>query len=274
MSFHIHLVSDSTGETIESLTRACLAQFENIDVKKHHWNLIRSQRLLQTVIEGIKDNYGLVLYTFVDQDLRTALEEFCHKNEIPCISVLRPVLRGMISLFGKEPAHNPGRQHALDEDYFARIDAMDFAVAQDDGHGEDKLKEAEVIILGVSRTSKTPTCMYLAGRGIRAANVPFVSGRTMPDFSHLKNPLIVGFTKDVESLVAIRRNRLKLLKESPDTPYTDPEMVRAELQEARRFFVRIGCPVIDVSRKSIEESSAEIMRLLSQKREGREKAGV
>ena len=267
MLFHIHLVSDSTGETIESLTRACLAQFEEVDVKKHTWNLIRSQPLLKTALVGIKDNYGLVLYTFVDEKLRTILEDFCHENEIPCISVLRPILRAMIALFGKTPAHNPGRQHALDADYFARIDAMDFAMAQDDGQGEEKLKDAEIIIIGVSRTSKTPTCIYLAGRGFRAANVPFIPGRAMPDFSIMKKPLIVGFTKDAESLVAIRRARMKMLKEDRDTPYTNPEAVCAELRESRRFFARLGCPVIDVSRRSIEETAAEILMLLSRKRE-------
>ncbi|MFA5040860.1 MAG: pyruvate, water dikinase regulatory protein [Bdellovibrionales bacterium] len=273
MPFHIHLVSDSTGETIESLARACLAQFEAVDVKKHNWSLVRSQLLLKTTLDGIRDNFGLVLYTFVDEKLRATLEDFCHKNGIPCISILRPVLRGMISLFGKEPTHNPGRQHALDDDYFARIAAMDFAIAQDDGQGRGNLEEADVVIIGVSRTSKTPTCIYLAGRGIRAANVPFVLDHEMPDFSELKKPLIVGFTKDVDSLVAIRRNRLKMLKEDPDTPYTDPEKIRVELQEARRLFARLNCPVIDVSRKSIEETAAEIMMLLSRKQNPQKEPG-
>ncbi|MFA4994458.1 MAG: pyruvate, water dikinase regulatory protein [Bdellovibrionales bacterium] len=267
MPFHIHLVSDSTGETIESLARACLVQFDGVDVEKHHWNLIRSQLLLQTVLSGIRENYGLVLYTFVDEKLRTTLEEFCLENEIPCISVLRPILRGMIALFGQTPAHNPGRQHALDEDYFARIEAMNFAMAQDDGQGEEKLKGAEVIIIGVSRTSKTPTCIYLAGRGILAANVPFIPGQKMPDFSTMKKPLIVGFIKDAESLIATRRTRLKMLKEEQDTPYTDPETVRAELQASRRFFTQLKCPVIDVSRRSIEETAAEIVMFLSRKKE-------
>lgn len=264
MRYHIHLVSDSTGETIESVTRACLAQFEDVDVKKHYWSLIRSTRLLQMVFDGLKDNYGLVLYTFVDRDLREMLENFCQEHNIPCISVLRPVLRGMIGLFGKEPAHNPGKQHMLDARYFARIDAMDFAMAQDDGRG-DKLKDADVIIVGVSRTSKTPTCIYLAGRGIKAANVPFIPGHEMPDFSQYEKPLVVAFTKDVDNLIAIRRNRLKMLKEEDETSYTDPEKVKQELQEARRHFLRMGCPIIDISRKSIEETAAEIMMLLERK---------
>ncbi len=268
MSYHIHLISDSTGETIASVAKACLAQFEDVDVKKHYWSLIRSERLLKMVLDGVRDNYGLVLYTFVDQDLRMMLEQYCDENDIPCVSVLRPILRGLISLFGKQPAHNPGRQHTLDANYFARIDAIDFAMAQDDGHGQEKLSDADVIVIGVSRTSKTPTCMYLAGRGIRAANVPFVPGREMPEFGRMEKPLIVGLTKDVDNLVAIRRNRLKMLKEHHETAYTDPETVREELLEARRYFARLECPVIDVSRRSIEETAAEIMMLLSRKRDG------
>jgi regulator of PEP synthase PpsR (kinase-PPPase family) len=274
MLFHIHLVSDSTGETLESLTRACLAQFEDVEVQKHYWKLIRSPRLLRTVFEGVQSSYGLVLYTFVDENLRTMLETFCREGNIPCIPVLRPVLRGMISLFGKEPAHNPGRQHALDAEYFSRIDAIEFALAQDDGHGEERLEEADVIIIGVSRTSKTPTCIYLAGRGILAANVPFIPNQPMPEFSRMKKPLIVGLTKDVDNLVAVRRNRLKLLREDYETAYTDPEKVRAELQEACRFFARLDCPGIDISRKSIEETSAEIMMLLTRKNRIPEKAQV
>ncbi len=272
MPFHLHLVSDSTGETIESLTRACVAQFEEVHVKKHRWSLIRSPILLQKVLHGIQQNRGLVLYTFVNEELRGTLEVFCGERNIPCIAVLKPVLRGLSSLFGKTPSHYPGRQHVLDEDYFARINAMDFAMAQDDGHGLDRLEEADVIVIGVSRSSKTPTCIYLARGGIRAANIPIIPGHSMPDLTVYKKALIVGLTKDAESLVAIRRSRMALLNENRETSYTDPEQVKAELQEARRFFARLKCPVIDVSRKSIEETSAEIMILLSQKRDRDEKA--
>jgi regulator of PEP synthase PpsR (kinase-PPPase family) len=266
MTFHLHLVSDSTGETISALSRACLAQFEGVETQEHAWNLIQSRRQLEVVIDGIRQNQGLVLYTFVDEELRAALEDFCRSEDITCISVLKPVLSGMTAIFGKSPAHLPGRQHALDAGYFARIDAMDFAMAQDDGHGIERLQESDVVILGVSRTSKTPTCIYLAGRGIRAANIPFVPGIRMPDLSLLEKPLIVGLTKDPDSLIAIRRNRLHLLSEESETSYVDPEKVRAELQEARKFFARLGCPVLDVSRRSIEETAAEIMMLLSRKK--------
>ncbi|MDR3451035.1 MAG: kinase/pyrophosphorylase [Alphaproteobacteria bacterium] len=264
MTFHLHLVSDSTGETIGALTRACLVQFEDIDLKEHNWNLVNSARRMKNVLAGIEEHKGLVLYTFVDEELRAQLEEFCRERTIPCVSVLRPVLAGMAAYFGKNPSHMPGRQHVLDADYFARIDAMDFAMAQDDGHGIDRLQQADVVVLGVSRTSKTPTCIYLANRGVRAANIPLIPGHAPPSYvSDLKKPLVVGLTKDADSLVAIRRSRLHLLSEDRNTDYVDPEKVRAEVQEARRFFARISCPVIDVSRRSIEETAAEILMLLA-----------
>jgi regulator of PEP synthase PpsR (kinase-PPPase family) len=267
MVFHIHLVSDSTGETIGALARACLVQFEPVDIEEHVWSMTRTPRQLAAVTEGIETDKGLVLYTFVDEGLRSTLEEFCRRHSVPCVSVLRPVLQGMAAHFGRNPSHRPGKQHVLDAEYFARIDAMDFAMAQDDGNGLERLRDADVVLLGVSRTSKTPTCMYLAGRGIRAANIPMIPGHTPPpELADLKKPLIVGLIKDADSLIAIRRNRLHLLSEARETAYVDPELVRAELLEARRYFARLGCPVIDVSRRSIEETAAEVMTLLKRRR--------
>jgi regulator of PEP synthase PpsR (kinase-PPPase family) len=200
MTFHLHTVSDSTGETINALTRACIVQFEGIELKEHIWNLIRTPRQLHTVMEGVTLYPGLVLYTFVDETLRTTLEEFCRSQSVPCIAVLRPVLQGMAAFFGRNPTHMPGRQHMLDADYFARIDAMDYAMAQDDGHGIEHLQEADVVILGVSRTSKTPTSIYLAGRGIRAANIPFIPGQPpAQEILQLEKPLVVGLTKDADA---------------------------------------------------------------------------
>lgn len=265
--FHLHLVSDATGETINAITRACIAQFENIKVEEHNWSLIHSPRQLDMVIEAIRHWPGLVLYTFVDEVLRKKLEEFCRKENIDAVSALDPVLKAMAGHFGVPSAHIPGRQHTLNAGYFARIDAMDFALAQDDGHGVDELKDADVIILGVSRTSKTPTCLYLANRGIKAANIPVIPGQTLPhDFGTYKKPILIGLTKDPDSLIEIRRNRLHLLAENRTTAYVDPEQVRAEVQEARRLFARLGCFVIDVTNRSIEETAAEIMMLLSKKK--------
>ncbi len=262
---HIHLVSDATGETINGMTRACLAQFDNIETQEHFWSLIRTPRQLDLVIEGIRQWPGLVLYTFVDENLRRILQDFCRANNISGISVLDPVLNAMAATFGKTSTHQPGKQHVLDANYFDRIEAMDYALAQDDGHGVDHLTEADVVILGVSRTSKTPTCIYLANRGIRAANIPLIPGHGWPEVEKLAKPLIIGLTKDPDSLVEIRKSRLKLLQEEAETSYVDPEQVRQEVMEARRFFGRIGCPVIDVTRRSIEETAAEIMMLLSKR---------
>lgn len=265
-TFHVHLVSDATGETINNIARACLVQFENVKIREHHWSLTRTKRQLDMVMEGVKQWPGLVLYTFVDEDLRTILQEACETEKITSLSVLDPVLKAMANYFGVAFSHAPGRQHALDADYFARIDAMDYALAKDDGHGTEHLINADVIILGVSRTSKTPTCIYLANRGIKAANIPLIPGHPMPmEVVKLQKPLIVGLTKDSDSLVEIRRSRLHLLQSNTNTSYVDPEKVREEVLEARRFFTRIACPVIDVSRRSIEETAAEIMMLLNRK---------
>lgn len=273
-TFHLHLVSDATGETINAITRACLVQYEAAKVQEHVWSLIRSRRQLEVVLGGLRQWPGLVLYTFVDEDLRQELENFCRENKLDAVSVLDPVMDAMARHFGVSSVRAPGKQHVLDEGYFSRIAAMDYALARDDGHGSEGLEEADVIVLGVSRTSKTPTCMYLAYRGIKAANIPIIPGRTMPDgFENPRRALVVGLTKDPDSLIEIRRNRMHMLQESRETDYVDPEIVRREVQDARRFFARIGCPVIDVSRRSIEETAAEIMMLLNRKEEG-ERNGV
>jgi len=264
--FHVHLVSDATGETINNIARACLVQFDGVRVEEHFWSLIRSKLQLDLVFEGLRQWPGLVLYTFVDDSIRRSLNDFCHQHALPSLSVLEPVLSTMATTFGVAYDKNPGRQHELDADYFARIDAMDFALSLDDGNMKDKLEEADVIILGVSRTSKTPTCIYLSHRGIRAANIPIVPGLVLDmDFVHLKNPLIVGLTKDPDSLVEIRLSRMKQMQDNEKTIYTDPDVVRDEVLQARRLFAKLGCPVIDVTRRSVEETAAEIMTLLNRR---------
>lgn len=268
-SFHLHLVSDATGETINSVARACVSQFDSVQPIEHFWNLVRTDRQLEMVIEGIRDNPGLVMFTLVNDKLRRRLQDTCRDLQIPCIPVLDPLINALAAYLGIESQSQPGRQHALDAEYFGRIDAMDFALNHDDGQGAWDLHEADVILVGVSRTSKTPTCIYLANRGIRAANIPYVPGLPLPDeLDQLTRPLIVGLTNDPERLVAIRRNRLRLLNQGEDTSYTDPERVKAELVEARRLYGRKGWPVIDVTRRSIEETAAEIMHILARKRPG------
>jgi len=265
--FHVHLVSDATGETINSISRACLAQFTNVKIQIHYWSLIRTKRQLDLVGEGLRHWPGLVLYTFVDENMGRALADMCLRYNLPSHSVLDPILLVMGAFLGRQSEHAPGKQHVLDEDYFARIDAMEYALSFDDGNRVDKLECADVIVLGVSRTSKTPTCIYLSHRGIRAANVPIVPDVPLTiDFAALQKPLVVALTRDPDSLVETRRSRLRLLHQSDDTPYTDPEKVREEVREARRFYGRLGCPIIDVTRRSVEETSAEIMMLLHKRK--------
>ena len=263
---HLHLVSDATGETINTVARACLAQFENVEVTQHFWSLIRTRKQLDMVIENIRQTPGMVVYTFVSEDLRRALTEFCRQKNLPAIPVLDPIMSAMTNYFGVPSTHDPGRQHVLDASYFARIDAMDFALAQDDGNKTEHISEADVLLLGVSRTSKTPTCIYLANRGIRAANIPLVPDIPLPPdlnaWMEAPKPLIVGLTRDPEHLIETRRNRLVFLNQTEETSYVDPEKVREEVLNARRLFARLGCPVIDVTRRSIEETAAEILILL------------
>lgn len=267
--FHLHLVSDATGETINSVARACVSQFDKVHPIEHFWNLVRTDRQLDMVIEGIRDNPGMVMFTLVNDKLRRRLQDTCRDLQIPCIPVLDPLINALAAYLGLESQSQPGRQHAMDAEYFGRIDAMDFALTHDDGQSARDLHEADVVLVGVSRTSKTPTCIYLANRGIRAANIPYVPGCPLPpELEQIKRPLIVGLTNDPERLVAIRRNRLRLLNQSDDTSYTDPERVKAELVEARRLYSRNGWPVIDVTRRSIEETAAEVMQLLARKRPG------
>ena len=272
---HLHLVSDATGETIHSIARACLAQFEEADVQEHFWSLIRTRRQLDIVLEGLRQWPGLVLYTFVDVSLRDTLTEFCRQKGLPCVAVLEPILAAMTNFFGQTSTQTPGRQHVLDANYFARIDAVNFAMATDDGNRHENIGDADVIVLGVSRTSKTPTCVYLANRGIWAANIPIVPGVPLPvDLKDLKKPFIVGLTTDPASLVDTRRSRLRFLQGDDASPYIDPEKVREEVQEARRLFARLGCPVIDVTRRSVEETASEIMMLLNRRARESEKPQI
>jgi regulator of PEP synthase PpsR (kinase-PPPase family) len=264
--FHLHLVSDATGETVISVARACVAQFDEVQAVEHFWNLVRTERQLNLAIEGIKDHPGIVLYTLVDPELRVTLETACRALQVPCVPILDPTLGALGQYLGLESRAQPGRQHMLNEQYFSRMEAMDFALSNDDGQSVWKLDQADVILVGVSRTSKTPTSIYLANRGIKAANVPYVPGQPLPEeLVRATRPLVVGLTEDPERLVQIRRNRLRLLNQPEITSYVDPEAVRNEVNEARRFYAKQGWPVIDVTRRSIEETAAEIIKILARR---------
>jgi regulator of PEP synthase PpsR (kinase-PPPase family) len=269
--FHLHLVSDSTGETVHSVARACLVQFEEAEAVEHIWSMVRTKMQMERVIHGIEANPGVVLFTLVDEGLRGILQEGCRKLQVAAIPVLDPVLAVLASQLGRKSRGLPGQQHLLDSDYFRRIDAMTYALAHDDGQSAWGLNDADVVLVGVSRTSKTPTCMYLANRGIKAANVPIVPGTPVPqELFTLTRPLVVALTNDPERLIQVRRNRLQQLHQEQERPteYTDSTAVREEVQQARRLFSERHWPVIDVTRRSIEETAAAIMRLLAQRQGG------
>ena len=270
-NLHLHLVSDATGETINNVARACLVQFPEVEPIEHTWSMVRSERQLRKVLDGISANPGLVLFTFVDDSLRGVLEEGCRAGNIPCIAGLDPVLGALASFFHMQARHIPGRQHMLDSEYFARIEAMNYVMAHDDGQMTRDLDKADVVLVGVSRTSKTPTSLYLANRGIKAANVPYVPDVPLPpEIETLKRPLIVGLTCDPQALVQVRRNRLRMINDTDETSYTDIDRVKNEVTAARQLFTRHGWPVLDVSRRSIEETAAAIMQMLVERHEIKE----
>ncbi|MAO54239.1 MAG: phosphoenolpyruvate synthase regulatory protein [Rhodospirillaceae bacterium] len=265
--FHLHLISDSTGETVSMVARACLAQFDGVDAHEHMWSMVRSPELIDQVLGVVREQPGMVLYTLVHEDLRKQLEDGCRRLMVPHIPVLDPVLGSMGAYFNAKARARPGRQHQMDAEYFDRIEAMHFALSHDDGQSTWDLDDADVVLVGVSRTSKTPTSVYLANRGLKTANVPFVPGVPLPDDLYkLKNPLVVGLTKDPRRLVEIRRQRLRLLDQDENTDYVDLDMVSKEISEARRVFAKYEWPVINVTRKSIEETAANVIQLLSRRR--------
>lgn len=267
-SFHLHLVSDSTGETVSLVARACLVQFDNIEVQEKLWTMIRTEDQVREIIAGIQENPGFVLNTFVNEDIRVLLEDGCRKLQVPCIAVLDPVLEELGAHLGAEVHAQPGRQHVMDAEYFSRIEAMHFVLSHDDGQLTRDLNQADVVLLGVSRTSKTPTSIYLANRGIKTANVPIVPGCTLPDeLFQATEPLIIGLTKDPKRLVEIRRQRLKMLDQDEETDYVDLDKVSKEINDARRLYSKHDWPVINVSRKSIEETAATIIQMHNRRKE-------
>ena len=259
---HLHLISDSTGETASTVARAALAQFDAVEAIEHSWALVRTRDRLERALSSVRRNPGVVLYTLVEPTLRSALEERCRDLGVVCVDVLGEVMAKFTHAFGVESVHAPGRQHLLDGEYYRRIDAMQFVLAHDDGQAPEDLAGADVIVVGVSRVSKSPTCMYLANRGVKAANVPFVSGARFPEGEIADaGPPVVGLTASADRLVELRRNRLHGLGERGPSAYADLPAVRDEVAEARRTFARHGWPVIDVSRRSIEETAAAILEL-------------
>jgi [pyruvate, water dikinase]-phosphate phosphotransferase / [pyruvate, water dikinase] kinase len=264
--FHLHLVSDATGETLSSVAKAACAQFDGVRALEHVYALVRSEKQMEDALDRIEQSPGVVMFTLMNPDLREVLEQRCSKMGVPCIPVLDTVLGMLEGYLGTGLSHKPGGQHEMNASYFSRIEALNFTMAHDDGQNIEDIHHSDVILLGVSRTSKTPTCIYLANRGIKAANIPVVPDVPPPErLAGLHGPLIVGLTVSPDRLVQIRRNRLLSLNEETHTDYVDLEAVREEIIWARRYFNRHGWPVIDVTRRSIEETAAAILNLFNQR---------
>ena len=265
----MHLISDSTGETVTTVARAAVSQFEDVVSVEHVWFFIRTRPQLDKVLGIVEALPGLVIFTLASPALRHVLQERCRAMSVPCVPVLDSVMNALSGLLGSAGRPLVGRQHALDEGYFSRIAAIDFAMRHDDGQSLDELENADVVLVGVSRTSKTPTCVYLAHRGIKAANVPIVAEqRQLEDLGKLRRPLIVGLTINPELLAQIRRNRQKMLGlEQGDAghfggDYANIERIRKELVLARRLFARNRWPEIDVTKRSVEETAASIYQMV------------
>lgn len=263
---HLHLLSDSTGETLEMIAKAALAQFDGADVVRHFWPMVRSMQHLDRIMGEIAANPGLVLYTLVNAETRERLEKRCVTLGLPSVAALDTVTDALQQQLGVQAKGRPGRQHMMDEAYFARVDAIQFTIAHDDGVGWENWEEADIVLAGVSRSSKTPTSIYLANRGYKVANIPIVVESPPPSmlFS-LGRPLVVGLTTSPERLIVVRRNRLLSLNQAPETAYVDTDQVTREVQYARRMFADNGWPVIDVSRRSIEETAAAVINLYNER---------
>lgn len=282
MSTHrlnLHLVSDATGETLNAIARATTVQFEHLTIIPHRWSLIRTRFQLHRVLDGLQAEPGPVLSSLVDRALRSELDMACAKLGMPIVHVLDQVMTMLQDHLGEQASARPGRQYILDADYFRRIDAIHYVLAHDDGQAQAGIAEADVILVGVSRSSKTPTSFYLANRGIKAGNIPLVPGIALPSSLDSPNCPVVGLTLDPQSLIDIRRHRLRMLGThsagQPDRgDYTDLEAVTAELLWAKRLCTSRGWPVIDVSRRSIEETAATIIQLMDAWTERRQKAAA
>jgi len=265
--FHVHLVSDSTGETLNALLKATASQFAAAKPLEHIYALVRSRAQMEKTLAEIEASPGLVLYTVINPDLRRLLEIRCSELQTPAISVLDPLLHAFTDYLGVEQTSRAGAQHQLDDAYFKRIAALDYTLSHDDGQMAWDLEAADVVLVGVSRTSKTPTCMYLANRGVKAANIPLVPTSDPPvELFTLRKPLVIGLIASPERLSQIRESRLGGLnaKEAVEE-YSDLDVIRQEILRAKRLFAKHRWPVIDVTRKSVEETAAAILTKLSAK---------
>ena len=263
-TYQIYLISDSTGETLDRVFLAIKAQFKNIeyDVKSYFFTRTENQAT-KIIDEATKNDNAIILYTIVDTSLAKFLANKGNEKKIPCFSVLGNLIMNFSKLLNQKASHVPSGQHALNEEYYERIEAIQFTMAHDDGNLVEDVDKADLILLGVSRTSKTPTSIYLANRGYRTLNIPLVNEQSIPE-SLKKNPnlsCVVGLTTEPQRLVDIRKNRMNALKEKENTNYTNISKIEKEINEAKKTFIKYKWPTIDVTRKSVEETAASIIKI-------------
>ncbi len=264
---NVHLISDSTGETVHQIARASLAQFSQVQPSEFIWTLVRTTEHVKAISQSLHQNPGPVLYSVVDNDIRKQIEALCEENNVPAVAILDQVVDLLSDVLGHERNSRPGGQHRLDKAYFERMGAVEFAVNHDDGLNMDKLKDAQILIVGISRTSKTPTSMYLAHRGYRVANYALVPHVPFPihHLEGLKDLLVVGLTTDAKRLARVRRSRLRHMAAHKNEHYADITSITKELAEARQLFTSHQWPILDVSNRSVEETAAAIIRLHTEK---------
>jgi regulator of PEP synthase PpsR (kinase-PPPase family) len=261
-SFHLHTVSDATGETLAAIAKAARVQYGQVRAIEHHHPLVRSQRELARVIKDIEASPGIVLYTIFNKELAEELEQSCKALKIPCVPALQNILQVFESYLGTPSTPTVGGQHVLDADYFARIEALNFTMVHDDGHLPENLDDADIILVGISRTSKTPTSIYLANRGYKTANVPLVPGVPLPPkLENQTKAFVVGLVASAERIAQVRHNSVIEHAHTHLDDYVDREAIAAEVAETRQLCARRGWPIIDVTRRSIEETAAAILRL-------------
>lgn len=267
MRLNLHLVSDATGETLEVLSRAVMSQFEGVEIKKFEWYLIRTQTQVEAIIDSVAQNPGIILFTILEDGLTVTLLKRSAELGVPCISGISHIIRAFAEYLKVPYLKSVGRQHQLDEGYMNRIEAINYTVAHDDGNLCENLADADIILIGASRTSKSPVSIYLGYKGYRVANIPFVSENLMPsNLSQLIKPLIVGLVIDPVRLEEIRRTRVRYMNFTEDSEYTNIEAIETEIVASRKFLNKLSCPIIDVTSKSVEETSVYIMNLLNAKR--------
>jgi len=267
--FHLHLVSDATGETLTTIAKAAAVQYSQMRAIEHVHPLVRTSRQLKRVLQEIEQTPGIVLYTIVNTVLSLELEDRCRELGVPCLHVLQPVMQALESYLGAARTPTVAGQHVLDADYFRRIDALNFTMAHDDGRLPENLSEADIVILGISRTSKTPTSIYLAQRGYKTTNLPLVPSIPLPPaFDKPHTAFVVCLVASPERIAEVRRNRAMLMADRDLDDYVDRAHIASEIAYSRKICAKRGWPVIDVTRRSIEETAATIIKLMHDREAG------